>query len=111
MINIKIIKSKSYTKDYRTKLKNKHLTKELERLSKIEQLLISSANMKEVMEDGLHIIYGIEKKSGNLKQYYTARLNQKLRLVIKPVNCYPYNLEEVYELEFISIDDKHYGDG
>jgi len=53
----------------------------------------------------------LKRRSGDLKEYYTARLNQKLRLVMKPVNEYPYELEEVYELEFISIDDKHYGDG
>ena len=85
--------------------------KEIEKLSKIEQLLISSENMKEVMDDGLHIVYGIEKKKGDLKEYYTAKLNKKIRLLIKPLNEYPYDLSEVYELEFISIDDKHYGDG
>lgn len=53
----------------------------------------------------------LKRRSGDLKEYYTARLNQKLRLIIKPVNEYPYELEEVYEIEFISIDDKHYGDG
>ena len=74
MIKIKIIKTKGFTKDYRTKLKNKHLNKEIALLQKIEQLLISCESMKEVMEDSLHIIYNIEKKKGNMREFYTARL-------------------------------------
>ena len=39
-------------------------------------------------------LYYIEKKSGNLKEYYTARLNNKIRLIMKPIATYPYNLIE-----------------
>jgi hypothetical protein len=30
---------------------------------------------------------------------------------MKPVGEYPYNNEEIIEIEFIEIDDKHYGEG
>lgn len=110
--DIKIIKSSAYKKEYKKKLENKHLNKEIDIIRKIERLIIETPNMKELMLNPLHIVYGIEKKSGDLKEIYTARLNQKLRLYIKPNAEYPYdNLEQIVELEFVKIDDKHYGDG
>lgn len=110
--DIKIIKSSTYKKEYKKKLENKHLNKEIDIIRKIERLIIETPNMKELMLNPLHIVYGIEKKSGDLKEIYTARLNSKLRLYIKPNAEYPYdNLEQIVELEFVKIDDKHYGDG
>ena len=110
--DIKIIKSSTYKKEYKKKLENKHLNKEIDVIRKIERLIIETPNMKELMLNPLHIVYGIEKKSGDLKEIYTARLNSKLRLYIKPNAEYPYdNLEQIVELEFVKIDDKHYGDG
>lgn len=110
--DIKIIKSSAYKKEYKKKLENKHLNKEIDVIRKIERLIIETPNMKELMLNPLHIVYGIEKKSGDLKEIYTARLNSKLRLYIKPNAEYPYdNLEQIVELEFVKIDDKHYGDG
>lgn len=67
--------------------------------------------MKEFMLSPFHIVYGVEKKTGNLKNIYTARINSKLRLYIKPIGNYPYTLEDIVEISFIEIDDKHYGDG
>ena len=84
---------------------------EIKTIQKIERLILESSNMKELMLNPLHIIYGIEKKNGELKEIYTAQLNSKLRLYIKPIGNYPYNLEQIVELEFIMIDDKHYGEG
>lgn len=63
------------------------------------------------MQNPLHIIYGIEKKNGNLKEIYTADVNEKLRLWMKPVGTYPYNALEITEIEFLEIDNQHYGDG
>ena len=57
------------------------------------------------------MIYNINNKSGNLKEIYTANVNQKIRLYMKPVGKYPYNEIEITEMEFIEIDDQHYGDG
>ena len=73
--------------------------------------MIQSKNMKELMLNPLSIVYNIEKKTGNLKEIYTAKINQKLRMYIRPVGKYPYILEEIVEIELEQIDDKHYGDG
>lgn len=112
MLDVKIIKDKSYIKEYKKKLLDKHLNNEINVLEKIERLILESQNMKELMLNPLHSIYGIEKKTGNLKEIYTAKLNLKLRLYLKPNAEYPYDkLEQIVELEFVKIDDKHYGEG
>lgn len=108
---MKIIKTKNYIKDVQKKIKNKHKIKEEQTIEAIEELMIQSKNMKELMLNPLSIVYNIEKKSGNLKEIYTARINQKLRMYIKPVGQYPYNLGEIVETELRQIDDKHYGEG
>lgn len=110
-ILIIIIKSSKFKNDYK-KLKKKHMDKELDKLSKVEELIIESDSMKNLMLNPLHIIYNIEKKNINLKEIYTARLNGKLRLYMKSCCDYPYNnLENIIEIEFIEIDDKHYEEG
>lgn len=108
---MKIIKTKNYIKDIQKKIKNKHKIKEAETIEAIEELMIQSKNMKELMLNPLSIVYNIEKKTGNLKEIYTAKINQKLRMYIRPVGKYPYILEEIVEIELEQIDDKHYGDG
>ena len=105
---MRIIKSKQFLKDYKKKIKNQ---KDAERLENITMLLISAPNMKEVVLSPYKNIYHIEQKKGNLKEFYTARINQKIRLFIKPVGQYPYNIIDIIELEFVSIDDSHYGEG
>lgn len=111
-MHIIIYKSKKFLKDYKKILLNKHLYKEIEILEKIEGLIIESENMKILMNNPLRRIYSIEKKIGNLSEYYTARLNSKIRLIIKPCSEYPYdNLESIVELEFINVDNTHYGEG
>lgn len=108
---LKIIKTKIYIKDLQKKIINKHKVKEEETIKAIEELMIQSSNLKELMLNPLSIVYNIEKKNGNLKEIYTARINQKLRMYIKPIGEYPYDLEEIIELELKEIDDKHYGNG
>lgn len=108
---MKIIKDKAYIKEYKKKIECKHLYKERERIKNIEDLILDSKNLKSLLRNPLSIIYGIEQKKGDLKQIYTARVNQKIRLYIKPIGEYPYNMIEITELEFLKIDDKHYGDG
>ena len=105
---MRIIKSKQFLKDYKKKIKNQ---KDAERLENITMLLISAQNMKEVLLSPYKNIYHIEQKKGNLKEFYTARINQKIRLFIKPVGEYPYNIIDIIELEFVNIDDSHYGEG
>ena len=68
-------------------------------------------NMHTLMLNNYSIMYHIEQKKNNLKQYYTARLNSKLRLIMKPVGNYPYELKKINEIELIEIDEKHYKEG
>ena len=42
---------------------------------------------------------------------YTANINMKLRMYIKPIGEYPYKLEKIVEVELREIDDRHYGEG
>ena len=51
------------------------------------------------------------EKSGILKEIYTANVNKKIRMYIKPIGEYPYKLEEIVEIELEQIDDRHYGEG
>ena len=111
MILIKIVKGKSYLKDYDRKIIKKHLTNEETRIRLIENLIIVSANMKELINSPLSKIYKIQKKNGVLKEIYTARINEKMRLYIKPNGDYPNELKFITEVEFLEIDNKHYGDG
>ena len=108
---MRIIKTASYKKDLQKKIKNKHKKNEEETIEAIEELMIQSNNMKELMLNPLSVVYNIEKKKGNLKEIYTARINSKLRMYIKPIGKYPYKLEEIVEIELREIDVKHYGDG
>ena len=106
-----IIKSSMFKRDYK-KLEKKHMDKEIEILSKIEGLIIESDSMKILMLNPLHLTYSIEQKHGNLKEIYTAKLNSKLRIYMKPCSEYSYdNLENIVEIEFQKIDDKHYEEG
>lgn len=108
---MKLLKTSTYKKDLQKKIIKKHMKKEEMIIIKIEQLLINSENMKELVLNPLSKLYNIEKKSNVLKEIYTARINSKIRMYIKPIGMYPYNLEEILEIELVCIDDKHYGDG
>lgn len=108
---MRIIKTTTYNKSFNKNLVKKHLIKEIDRIDKIEELITNSDNMQELIINPLHIIYGIEKKQGELKEIYTAKVNEKLRLWMKPVGEYPYNLIEITDIEFLQIDNKHYGEG
>lgn len=106
-----INKSKQYIKDYKKIIIKKHFINEQIRIKNIENLIISSKNMHDLLENPYKVIYHIEAKKGSLKEYYTARINDKLRLVMKPNGEYPYETINIEEIEFINIDDKHYGEG
>lgn len=105
---IKVIESKQYKKSYKKIIMNKHLEEEKERLQRIIDLILNEKNMYTLMLNNYSKIYNIEKKEGNLKEYYTARLNSKIRLVMKPIGDYPYSLIQIEEIELIEINDRHY---
>ena len=51
-----------------------------------------------------------------MNDIYTARVNSKIRMYIKPTGQYPYILEDIIEIQLIEIqlieiDEQHYGDG
>lgn len=63
-----LIKTSRYKKDFQKKIKNKHKKKEEETIIKIEELLIQSSDMKELMINPLANVYNIEKKKRRLKR-------------------------------------------
>ena len=108
---MKISKTKQYEKDYKKKLVAKHKLIEMATINKIEDLILDSNNLKSLMLNPLSKVYSIEQKEGILRKIFTAKVNSKIRLHMKPIGEYPYNQIEIEEIEFITIDDKHYGDG
>lgn len=106
-----IIKTKNYERDLRKKILSKHKFNELERITHIESLIKSSSNMQKLINSSLAKIYDIKKKNGDLKEIYTAKVNDKIRLYMRPCGEYPYNLVSIESIEFVKIDDKHYGEG
>lgn len=106
-----IKESSNYKKDYRKIIINKHMIKEKEKIDNIKNIILISNNLHDVLISPYKNIYYIEKKKVNLKEYYTARINDKLRLIMKPIGEYPYDSLKIESIEFVSIDDKHYGEG
>lgn len=106
-----IYKTKGYLKDYDKLIKKKHLVKEENRIDNIEKIIGAFNNMQELFSSAYKNIYNFEQKKENLREVFTVRINHKLRLIMKPLIEYPYNYIEIEEIEFINIDDKHYGEG
>lgn len=106
-----IIKNKGYLKDYDKLIKRKHLLKEENRIIDIEKIINAFNNMQELYSSPYKKVYGFEQKKENLKEIFTVKINAKLRLIMKPLIEYPYNYKNIEELEFTSIDSKHYGEG
>lgn len=106
-----ITKSKNYNKSYNKYIKKKHLDKEKTRIENIENIIILSKNLQSLINNPYKNIYHIEQKHNDLKEFYTARINEKMRLLMKPLGEYPYNMVEITEIKFIDIDNKHYGEG
>ena len=100
-----------YERTYKKCIVDKHLKKELDRINKIEVFIKLCGNMQELITNDLCTVYGKQKKKGDLKEIYTAKVNNKIRLHMKPVGEYPYNMIEIQDIEFIKIDDSHYGEG
>ena len=63
-----IIKTTGYKKDLQKKIVKKHKEKELETIKKIEELMIQSNNMKELILNPLANVYNIKKKKRNSKR-------------------------------------------
>lgn len=103
----------NYTSKYKRdlkKLENKHMHKEIKTLERIIMYLKSVNNMRALLDNPYSKIFYIEKKSGNLKDFYTARINEKIRLFIKPLPN-DNDLAYIIEVELCEIDFKHYNEG
>lgn len=100
-----------YLKDYKQKIVRKNKIQEAKRIENIKTLIISVDNLKSLLDNVYSKIYNIEQKKGNLKEIFTADINKKERLRMKPESQYPYDLKNIYELDFLEIDDSHYGEG
>lgn len=106
-----IIKETSAYKRDLKKLNKKHMIKEVENIYEICEYISLFNNMQELLSNNQTKLYGIEKKKGNLKEIYTAKVNDKIRLYLHPDGDYPYNLIEINGIILEKIDDKHYGEG
>lgn len=104
-----ITETSKYKRSLKKILKNK--TRELERLENIKNLILECDNLHLLLLSEFKNVYRIEKKTGDLKEFYTARLNDKIRLLMRPLGEYPYKEIEINEIIFEDIDDKHYGEG
>ena len=80
---MKIIKSKNYIKDIQKKIKNKHMKKELETITKIEELMINTNNMKELILNPFSKVYRIEKKERRFKRNIHGTNKSKVKNVHK----------------------------
>lgn len=80
---MKIIKSKNYIKDIQKKIKNKHMKKEIETISKIEELMINTENMKKLMLNPFSKVYRIEKKERRFKRNIHSANKSKIKNVYK----------------------------
>ena len=106
-----IIKETSAYKRDLKKLNKKHMIKEVENIYEICEYISLFNNMQELLSNNQTKLYGIEKKKGNLKEIYTAKVNDKIRLYLHPDGDYPYNLIEINGIILEKMDDKHYGEG
>ena len=104
---MKIQQSPRFKRDYK-KLKN---PKDIATTNAIINILIGFDTLYDVVLSPFKGIYHIEQKKGNLKEYYTARVNSKYRIIMKPIGTYPYNLIEIESIELIEINKDHYGGG
>lgn len=103
--------SSSFKRSYKKVIINKHKIEEAKKLEFLKDVFLNNNSLHDIMISNYKNIYNIEKKKGNLKEYYSARLNSKMRLLMKPFGNYPYNEIEIVEIEFVDIDNSHYGKG
>ena len=100
-----------YIRDYKQKIIRKNKVQEAKRIEDIKTLIVSVDNLKSLLDNVYSKIYNIEQKKGNLKELFTADINKKERLRMKPNSVYPYEYINIKELDFLEIDDSHYGEG
>ena len=80
---MKIIKNKKYIKDIQKKIIDKHMKKELEIITKIEELMINTQCMKELKQNPFSKVYRIEKKEREFKTIIYGKNKSKDKNVHK----------------------------
>jgi hypothetical protein len=103
-----IIESNRYKKSYKKIIINKHLIKEDNELNNLINIIESCSNLQSLMSSSYQQFYDIRQKEGNLKEYISASLSKRVRLIMKPLDCLPYNYLSIEDIEFIEINDEHY---
>ena len=48
------------------------------------------------------------QKEGNLKEYISVSISQRIRLIIKPISELPYNYVEIVDIELVEVNEDHY---
>ena len=103
---MKIIKTPKYLRDLKA-LDKKHLTDSLERDAKIENVLILHDNLKDLRHTHFWNIYRFEQLNQNLKEKFSCRIDKSRRIIFKPINDYPYEYEDVVEINLEEVSE-HY---
>ena len=80
---MQIIKTTKYKKDLQKKIINKHKKKEEEIILRIEELIILSDNMKELLINSQAIVYGISKKKRRFKRNIYSKNQSEIEIVHK----------------------------
>lgn len=108
-IGMKIIYDSMFKRN-KKKLEQKHMQEEIDNLFTITTSIVSSNNLYDLLNSNIAHYFHIEFKTSDMKMLLTARLNRKIRLIMQPIGKYPYNTLEIIEIEFVKIDNHHYGD-
>lgn len=106
---MKIIYDAMFKRD-KKKLEQKHMQEETDNLFTITTSIVNSNNLDNLLNSNIAHYFHIELKKNDKKLLLTARLNRKIRLIMQPIGEYPYNTLKIVEIEFIKIDNHHYGD-
>lgn len=102
-----LIKCSKYSRDFK-KIANDHRKDLMDKIEKIEQLLIESPNLYILKLNPLYIVYKIEELKGDRDGFFSARIGTKERLIFKPNVDQPYNYCEIDEITMVEINRKHY---
>lgn len=103
-----IIETSKYKKTYKKIIIDKHLSKEKEVLNIVLGIIELYPNLQSLMNSLYQSKYDIRQKEGNLKEYISVSINQRIRLIIKPISELPYNYIEIVDIELVEVNDDHY---
>ena len=103
-----IIETSKYKKTYKKIIIDKHLSEEKEVLNIVLGIIELYPNLQSLMNSIYQRKYDIRQKEGNLKEYISVSINQRIRLIIKPISELPYNYVEIVDIELVQVNDDYY---